>query len=60
MTIAEQCRRQPDPLTWARAQAGYKSHPHDRDVLVFHFEDGSCLEFDITYTAGKTDRSYEE
>ena len=48
-SVAQKCLDSDDPLSAARAQQGYKGHPQ-KDVLRFHFEDNSCLDFQMTYT----------
>lgn len=46
-SIAQQCLEADDPLAKARANTGYMGHP-SKDVLRFHFEDNSCLDFQMT------------
>lgn len=45
-TIAEQCLKSECPITMARNLSAYKGRP-TQDVLRFHFEDNSCLDFQI-------------
>lgn len=48
-----------NPLLEARKQQGYKGHP-EQDVLRFHFEDNSCLDFKIEYTPIAAGRIFED
>lgn len=58
-SIAQQCLEADDPLAKARAHAGYMGHP-SKDVLRFHFEDNSCLDFQMTYTPIAAGRIFED
>lgn len=58
-SIAQQCLEAEDPLAKARAQQGYKGHPQ-KDVLRFHFEDNSCLDFQVSYQPISAGRIFED
>ena len=58
-SIAQQCLDSDDPETWARTKSAYKGRP-SQDILRFHFEDGSCLDFRIQLTPLKAGRIYED
>lgn len=58
-SIAQKCLESDNPLAKARAQQGYKGHPQ-KDVLRFHFEDNSCLDFQMTYTPIAVGRIFED
>ncbi|HXD09505.1 MAG TPA: hypothetical protein VN653_05540 [Anaerolineales bacterium] len=58
-SIAQQCLESDDPLAKARSRTGYKGHPQ-KDVLRFHFEDNSCLDFQMTYTPIAAGRIFED
>jgi len=58
-SIAKQCLDSPDPLAKARSQHGYMGHPQ-KDVLRFHFEDNSYLDFQMSYTPIALGRIFED
>lgn len=58
-SIAQKCLASDDSLAEARKQQGYKGHPK-ADVLRFHFEDNSCLDFEIKYTPIAAGRIFED
>ena len=58
-SIAQLCLEADDPLEEARKQEGYKGRP-THDVLRFHFEDSSYLDFKITYTPASAGRIFED
>ena len=58
-SIAQMCLEARDPLERARAHQGYKGHP-ERDVLRFHFEDNSHLDFKMSYTPIAAGRTFHE
>lgn len=43
----------------SRANTGYMGHP-SKDVLRFHFEDNSCLDFQMTFTPIADGRIFED
>ena len=47
-SIAQQCLEADDPLSTARGKQGYMGHPQ-KDVLRFHFEDNSYVDFEMSY-----------
>lgn len=59
LSIAQRCKDAPDQLEMARSQEGYKGRPSP-DILRFHFEDNSYLDFQITYTAASVGRILED
>lgn len=59
LSIAQRCLEADDALAMARTQAGYKGHPQ-KDILRFHFEDNSCLDFQMTYTPIAAGRIFED
>lgn len=59
ISIAQRCLMADNPLLEARKQHGYKGHP-EQDVLRFHFEDNSCLDFKIEYTPISAGRIFED
>lgn len=59
ISIAQKCLAASDCLLEARKQQGYKGHP-EQDVLRFHFEDNSCLDFKIEYTPIAAGRIFED
>lgn len=58
-SIAQQCLEAEDSLSTARGKQGYMGHPQ-KDVLRFHFEDNSCLDFQMTYTPIAAGRIFED
>lgn len=58
-SIAQQCLEADDPLSTARGKQGYMGHPQ-KDVLRFHFEDNSCLDFQMTFTPIAAGRIFED
>lgn len=58
-SVAQKCLEADDPLAKARAHTGYMGHP-SKDVLRFHFEDNSCLDFQMTYTPIAAGRIFED
>lgn len=58
-SIAQRCLMADNPLLEARKQQGYKGHP-EQDVLRFHFEGNSCLDFKIEYTPIAAGRIFED
>lgn len=58
-SIAQQCLEADDPLSTARGKQGYMGHPQ-KDVLRFHFEDNSCLDFQMTFTPIAAGRTFDE
>lgn len=58
-TIAQRCQSQDDPYEAAAKQQGYKGMP-DPFTKVFHFEDGSCLKFKVSYEAVSAGRTVED
>lgn len=58
-SIAQLCLQADDPLEEARKQEGYKGRPA-HDVLRFHFEDRSYLDFQIGYTPKAAGRIFED
>lgn len=58
-SIAQQCLEADDPLAKARANQGYMGHP-SKDVLHFHFEDNSCLDFQMSYAPIAAGRTFDE
>lgn len=55
-SIAQRCQDSPDPYESAVKHAAYKGMP-SAFVKVFHFEDGSYLSFNVTYTPAQAGRS---
>lgn len=58
-SIAQQCLEADDPLSTARGKQGYMGHPQ-KDVLRFHFEDNSYVDFQMTYTSIAAGRIFED
>lgn len=56
ISIAQQCLESRDAYEASVMHAAYKGMPSP-NKKVFHFEDGSYLEFDITYTPANAGRS---
>jgi hypothetical protein len=57
-SIAQECLESDDPISAARGKQAYMGHPQ-KDILRFHFEDNSCLDFQMSYApiaAGRTFR----
>lgn len=59
ISIAQMCLASEDALTEARKQSGYKGHPQE-DILRFHFDDNSCLDFRIQYSPIGAGRIFED
>lgn len=57
-SMAQLCKDQVDPYAAAATHAIYTGKCGF--VKVFHFADGSCLSFQITYTATKTGMSFDQ
>ena len=57
-SIAQRCIEAEDPLQSARCRSGYKGHPR-KDVLRYHFEDNSYLDFQMSYTPIEAGRIFE-
>ena len=58
-SIAQQCLEADDPLAKSRAMSGYMGHPR-ADVLRFHFEDNTFLDFQMHYTPIRAGRIFED
>lgn len=58
-SIAQQCLEADDPLSTARGKQGYMGHP-SKDVLRFHFEDNSYVDFEMSYTPIAAGRIFED
>lgn len=58
-SIAQQCLEADDPLSTARGKQGYMGHPQ-KDVLRFHFEDNSYVDFEMSYTPIAAGRIFED
>lgn len=58
-SIAQQCLESDDPLSTARGKQGYMGHLQ-KDVLRFHFEDNSYVDFQMSYTPIAAGRIFED
>jgi hypothetical protein len=59
LTIAQLCMAADNPYEESAKQQGYKGMP-DPFTKVFHFEDGSCLKFKVSYEAVSAGRTVED
>lgn len=56
-TIAQQALESRDAYEFAVMYAAYKGMPSPM-IKVFHFEDGSYLSFNVTYTPAEAGRTF--
>lgn len=59
ISIAQECLDHPDPISAARIKQAYKGRP-SQNILRFHFDDNSCLDFQMSYTPIAAGRIFED